>query len=469
MQNTHHSSFKQNVDLMVDEANRYLNIDESLLSAIKACNSTIKVSFPVEIDGKMQLFTGWRSLHSDHRLPAKGGIRFAPVIDEDETEALAALMSYKSALMDVPFGGSKGGLQIDPRQYTEVQRRQITKAFARALIEKKFLSPALNVPAPDMGTGPKEMGWIVDTYKSMHPEDINALGCATGKNVTMGGLTGRVEATGRGVQYGIQAFFKQPELVKQAKLNTSLDGKTVIVQGLGNVGYHAAKFLQEQDGCKIIGVIGSHDNLYNEQGIDIEALHQHRLQTGGFSGFAGAKEFGKELLYQPCDLLIPAAVQDVIHAANADRIQAKIIAEAANGPVSFDADKMLAARGVAIIPDFYLNAGGLIISYYEWVRNLQHIRFDRMNRQHNENRVKMIFDAIEQAGVSVSQSARNQFAQIGSEIDIVRSSLQYSMKTSFEQMLQAESDYGVNNLRVSGMICSVKKIAHAYQAVGTGL
>ena len=458
-------SFKANVDSMIDDANRYLNIDSGLLTNIKACNATIKISFPVEIEDRVEVFTGWRSLHSDHRLPAKGGIRYAPVIDEDETEALAALMTYKCALADVPFGGSKGGLQIDSSKYDRYHRRKITRGFASALINRGFLSPSLNVPAPDMGTGEQEMGWILDTYKSLHPDDINALACVTGKSLKVGGLIGRVEATGRGVQYGIEAYFRHHRQ-KHHSVDGDLQGKTVIIQGFGNVGSHAAKFLQQESGCRIIGIMDAGVNYYNAQGIDVEALLTHREHTHQLSGFDRAEEVGTDLLYYPCDILIPAAIQGVIDVNNADRIQAKIVAEAANGPVTQQADDILHKRGIQVIPDFYLNAGGLIVSYFEWVRNIQHIRFGLLTRRHHHRQAQLIFDAIEDAGVNISPDLKEKVFQAGHEIDIVRSSLEDCMRRSFEQMVDVQQQYRIPSLRNSGMVCALKKIAQSYQAVG---
>ena len=255
-------SFRESVDHMVDHAIQIMNLDNGMGEALKSCHTVLKISFPVKIKGKAEIFTGWRAVHSDHRLPSKGGIRFAPYVDQDEVEALAALMTYKCAIVDVPFGGSKGGLIIDPAKYSAEEMKAVSRRFARELIDKGYLSPAKNVPAPDMGTGPREMGWMVDTYRKMYPDDINYLGCITGKPVEHGGVRGRNEATGRGVQYALREFFRHPKEVKRAKLEGSLNGKRIIVQGLGNVGYHAAHFLSTEDGAKITGIIERDGALY---------------------------------------------------------------------------------------------------------------------------------------------------------------------------------------------------------------
>src|SRR3990172_5425995 len=210
-------SFSQCVNLMADRAFQVLNMDPGVATAIKSCDSIIQVNFPVNIRGRIEVFTGWRATHSTHRLPAKGGIRYATMVDQDEVEALAALMTYKCAIVDVPFGGSKGGLAIDPSRYSREEMQLITRRFARELIEKGFLSPATNVPAPDMGTGEREMAWIADTYKQLHPEDINYSACVTGNPLVRGGVRGRMEATGRGVVYVIREFFRHPRDVSAAK------------------------------------------------------------------------------------------------------------------------------------------------------------------------------------------------------------------------------------------------------------
>ena len=314
----------------------------------KSCDAVLQVRFPVEIRGKIETFTGWRAVHSAHRLPSKGGIRFAPIVNQDEVEALAALMTYKCAIVDVPFGGSKGGLQIDPRKYERSEMQLITRRFTRELVRKGFLSPATNVPAPDMGTGEREMAWMMDTYRTLNPEDINHAACVTGKPIAHGGIHGRLEATGRGVVFALREFFRHPDDLKSARLTGNLDGKRVVLQGLGNVGYHAAKILQEEDGAKIIAIIERDGALLNEQGLSIDSVRSHIVETGGVSGFGGAKyiEDGPSALEIDCDILIPAALEGQITAANAAKISAKIVCEAANGPITFEGDEILNQRGV---------------------------------------------------------------------------------------------------------------------------
>jgi len=357
-------SFRESVDRMVDRAIATMDLQPGTASAIKACNSVLQVRFPVRIRDKTEVFTGWRAVHSTHRLPAKGGIRFTPTVDQDEVEALAALMTYKCAIVDVPFGGSKGALLIDPQQYTREEMQPITRRFAVELARKQFLSPATNVPAPDMGTGQREMAWMADTYKNIYPEDINHLACVTGKPVHHGGIRGRVEATGRGVQYGLREFFRHKAAVEAAGLSGDLDGKRIVIQGLGNVGYHAAKFLAEEDGVRVIAVIEHDGAIANPAGLPIEALYRYKVANKGVAGYPDGifHADGAAVLEMPCDVLIPAALEGQITAVNAPRIRAKVIAEAANGPVTYAADKTLRERGIVIIPDVFLNAGGVVVS-----------------------------------------------------------------------------------------------------------
>ncbi|HZD52266.1 MAG TPA: Glu/Leu/Phe/Val dehydrogenase dimerization domain-containing protein, partial [Woeseiaceae bacterium] len=283
-----HQGFLASVNNMIDRAFGAMDLPRGLADQIKSTNSLYRVNFPVELRGEIKVFTGWRAVHSEHRLPAKGGLRFSPIVDRDEIEALAALMSYKCAIVDVPFGGSKGGLVIDPAAYQEPELRQVTKRFAYELSKKGYISPSENVPAPDIGTGEREMAWIADTYRMQHPHDLNAIACVTGKPVGQGGIDGRIEATGRGLQYALREFFRHPEDVKAAGLTGNLAGKRVVVQGLGNVGYHAAKFLQE-DGALIVGIAEREGALWSERGLDVESVHSFLRESGGVASYRGAE------------------------------------------------------------------------------------------------------------------------------------------------------------------------------------
>ncbi len=463
-------SFRQNVDRMVDRAMAVLELDPGVAVAIKACNSILQVQFPVKIRGEVRIFTGWRAVHSTHRLPAKGGIRFAPEVCQDEVEALAALMTYKCAIVDVPFGGSKGGLLINPRDYDRDEMQLITRRFTLELVRKGFLSPATNVPAPDMGTGQREMAWMADTYKHLHPEDINYLACVTGKPVHHGGIRGRNEATGRGVQYALREFFRHDDEVRAAGLTPGLGGKRVVVQGLGNVGYHAAKFLQEEDGVKIVAVLEWNGALVCEAGLPVEAVYRHKVEHGSLEGFPGARfeRDGTPLLEMDCDVLIPAALEGQIHGGNAGRIRARLIAEAANGPVTFEADEHLRARGVVILPDAYINAGGVTVSYFEWIRNISHIRFGRMQRRHDELRGQQMVALLEEhTGTRIPPAMKDRLLRGADELDLVRSGLDDTMRLAFQEMRDIlRSNPQVDSYRTAAYVMAIQKIARSYLDIG---
>ncbi len=463
-------SFTESVNHMADRAFDVLEIDPGIASAIKACSATLEVNFPVEIKGNVEVFTGWRSTHSTHRLPAKGGIRFATIVDQDEVEALAALMTYKCAIVDVPFGGSKGGLLIDPSKYSRDDMQKITRRFARELIRKGFLSPATNVPAPDMGTGEREMAWIADTYKHLHPEDVNYAGCVTGKPVAHGGIRGRAEATGRGVAYVMREFFRHPDCVAQAGFKGTLAGKKIIVQGLGNVGFHAAKLLQEEDGSLITGLCERDGALVNMDGLYIQSIRDHIVEHGTIKNYPNATfvEDGKSVLEMDCDILIPAAMEAQITIENADRIKARLIVEAANGPVTFEADEILQQRGVVILPDAYVNAGGVTVSYFEWVRNLAHIRFGRMERRYDETRGSHLLQAIQSmTDQPIPGWIQKELVQGADELDLVRSGLDDTMRLSFQQIKEVfDCNNKVNDYRTASYVVAIDKISRSYLDIG---
>ena len=463
-------TFRESVNLMVDRAIAAIDLDPGTAVAVKSCNAVLQVQFPVKIRGKIEVFTGWRAVHSTHRLPAKGGIRYAPYADQDEVEALAALMTFKCAIVDVPFGGSKGALMIDPSLYERDELEKITRRFTLELVRKGFLSPSTNVPAPDIGTGQREMAWIADTYKHLYPDDINYIACVTGKPVQHGGIAGRVEATGRGVQYGIQEFFRHADDVKRANMSGTIEGKRIIIQGLGNVGYHASKFLSEEDGAKITAVLERDGALINDDGINIEDLYQHITEHGTIKNFPGAvlEEDGISVLEKECDILIPAALESQITLENAERINAKLIVEAANGPITYGADEVLNKKGVVIIPDAYANAGGVTVSYFEWIRNISHMRFGRMSRRHSEQQGSHMSDVLEKmTGEKLSEQLRSKLTRGADELDLVRSGLDDTMRTSYQQIREAMlSMDNVNDLRTATYVVAINKIARSYLDVG---
>jgi len=467
---TRERSFLDGVHRMIDDAAGFLELPPGLAEKIKQANAVYQVRFPVRFGNEYRLYTGWRAVHSEHRLPAKGGIRFSPHVNQDEVEALAALMTFKCALVNVPFGGAKGGLMIDPRAHTEEELERITRRFARELIAKGFISPSLNVPAPDLGTGPREMAWIADAYRNQFPNDINALACVTGKPVSQGGIMGRREATGRGVQYGLREFFRHEADVRRAGLEGGLEGKRVIIQGLGNVGYHAAKYLVEEDGVRIIGIIEHDGALLSVNGLDVEDVHQHIRATGGVRKYLGAEyvENGQRVLEADCDILIPAALEEQITSENAPRIRARLIAEAANGPTTPEADKILRDAGRTIIPDIYLNAGGVVVSYFEWIKNITHIRFGRMERRLDEARGSDMLDTLQQMiGRPVPDAFQQRIRRGPEEIDLVRSGLDDSMRRAYQEMQQVRnSNSGITDLRTAAFVTAMDKIATTYREMG---
>ena len=464
------STFLDGINRMFDRAVATLDLEPGLGEEIKQCNSVYQAKFPVKFKDGIKVFTGWRATHSEHRLPAKGGIRYAPIVDQNEVEALAALMSYKCAIVNVPFGGSKGGLRIDPKKYSEEDLERITRRFARELIGKGFLGPSLNVPAPDMGTSQREMAWIASTYREQFPSDMNAMGCVTGKPVSQGGVAGRVEATGRGVQFGLREMFRHIDDVRDAGLTGTVEGKRIVVQGFGNVGYHAARFLSEQDGAKIVGVIERDGAILNDNGINIEELSHYKHEYGGIKGFGGGtfEEHGDKVLEAECDILIPAANENQITVENASRIKAKLIAEAANGPVTFGADEILRKKNKFIIPDFYLNAGGVAVSYFEWIKNISHIRFGRLDRRLDENRGQTIIDVLEHvANTDVPQKFRNQLMRGANELDLIRSGLDDTMRIAYQDIRDIwRSRPKVTDIRTAAYVDAINKIATAYQEMG---
>ena len=469
-------SFRESVDLMFNRAAKLMDMSPGLEQKIRVCNSTYTVRFGVRLRGKIETFTGYRSVHSEHMEPVKGGIRYAMSVNQDEVEALAALMTYKCALVETPFGGSKGGLCIDPRQWDEHELEQITRRFAYELIKRDLIHPAQNVPAPDMGTGEREMAWIADQYARMNTTDINAKACVTGKPPHAGGIQGRVEATGRGVQYALREFFRHSADVAKAGLSGGLEGKRVIVQGLGNVGYHAAKFLSEEDGCKVIAVIERDGALLDPKGLDIEDIRQWMGKNGGLlAGYPGATHVpdGAAVLEEDCDLLIPAAMEGVIHLGNAARIKAPLIIEAANGPITFGADEILRQKGCVIIPDMYANAGGVTVSYFEWVKNLSHIRFGRMQRRAEESRSRLIVEELERLsadqhlGWTLSPDFKERFLTGSDELALVRSGLDDTMRTAYQAMREVwHNREGIEDLRVAAYIVSISRVAATYRSKG---
>ncbi|HET7152291.1 MAG TPA: Glu/Leu/Phe/Val dehydrogenase [Candidatus Kapabacteria bacterium] len=462
-------SFFDSVCQRFDRAAAFTNYPKGLLDQIKACNSVYFMQFPVRLSKGIEVISAWRVQHSQHKLPAKGGIRYSEMVNQDEVMALASLMTYKCAIVDVPFGGAKGGVKINPRNYTEEELEHITRRYAAELIKKNCIGPGLDVPAPDYGTGEREMAWIADTYATFALGQVDSLGCVTGKPVTQGGVRGRKEATGRGISYGIREALSNADDMKAIGLTPGLEGKKVVVQGLGNVGYHAAKFLSE-GGAIIIALCEYEGAIYNPQGLDVDAVVKHRTETKSILGFPGAQDLassGKGLELE-CDILVPAALENVITTANAPNIKAKIIAEGANGPITEEGEEILVQKKIMIIPDMYLNAGGVTVSYFEWLKNLSHVRLGRMDKRFEERSNISLLQAVEKAtGSKFSDDERRMATHGADEIDLVNSGLEETMISSYNQVRDIwKQRKNVPDLRTAAYICAIEKVATSYLSLG---
>ncbi len=464
------SDFFGQVNRLFDKAAAKLDYPRGLLRQIKICNSVYHMTFPLKRDdGSIEVIHAWRAEHSQHKLPTKGGIRYAEAVNEDEVMALAALMTYKCAVVDVPFGGAKGGVKINKRNYSDDELERITRRLTYELVSKNFIGPGVDVPAPDYGTGAREMAWILDTYNSLTPEKLDAMGCVTGKPVPLGGVRGRAEATGRGVFFGVREACSHAEDMKKIGLETGIEGKTFVVQGLGNVGYHSAKYFTEA-GAKLVGVAEYEGSIQSDRGIDLEALMAHRSETGSILDFPGATNLPNraDALELDCDILIPAALEGQIHSDNVANIKAKIVAEGANGPVTADANDELLARGILIIPDMYLNAGGVTVSYFEWLKNLSHVRFGRMSNRFEANTNREILKTLEAlTGRSVDEVTFRKLSVGAGEYDLVDSGLEETMVNAYNEIREISLHHGGDtDLRTAAYISSIQKIADSYLTMG---
>ena len=462
-------SFFDAVCKSFDKAASFTNFDEGILEQIKQCNSVLRLHFPVKIGDKIEVIKAYRVQHSHHKLPCKGGIRFSEMVNLDEVMALSALMTYKCAIVNVPFGGAKGGISINPKKYSTYDLERITRRYTSELIKKRFIGPGEDVPAPDYGTGEWEMSWILDTYMAMHPGEVEALGCVTGKPITQGGVHGRKEATGLGVFFGIREVCNNEEVMQRLGLNIGIKGKKIIVQGLGNVGYHSAKFFQE-NGALVVGLAEFEGSIYNETGLDIDAVVQHRKTTGSILNFPGASNFAKntDALEAPCDILIPAALENVINIDNADKVQAKIIGEAANGPLTPEADEIFNKKGILVVPDMYLNAGGVTVSYFEWLKNLSHVSYGRLEKRFMENQNSNILSQIEEmTGNKVTENQRKLLVHGPDEIDLVRSGLEDTMIKATNEILECWKQHPeIKDMRTAAFVVAINKVGTSYLELG---
>lgn len=462
-------SFFGAVEKSFDKAAAFTNWDPGILEQIKQCNAVYRMHFPVKVGDRIEVIKAYRVQHSHHKSPCKGGIRFATNVNLDEVMALAALMTYKCAIVNVPFGGAKGGISIDPRKYSPYELEKITRRYTAELIKKNFIGPGIDVPAPDYGTGEREMAWILDTYSSMKPGEIDAQGCVTGKPVTQGGVRGRREATGLGVFYGIREVCSMKEVMDRIGLPTGVEGKRVVVQGLGNVGYHTAKFF-EQEGAKIIGLAEYEGAIYNSSGLNVEEVVRHRQKTKSILDFPGATNCLSTAgaLEMECDILIPAALENVINGENAPRVKAKIIGEAANGPLTPEADEVFVKKNILVIPDMYLNAGGVTVSYFEWLKNLSHVRHGRMEKKFTENLNDLLLSQMETlTGKRISARERLEVMQGPDEVDLVRSGLEETMINATREIMDCwHKNATIPDMRTAAYVVAIDKVATSYAELG---
>jgi glutamate dehydrogenase (NAD(P)+) len=463
-------NFFDEVNQYFDQAATFTDYPPGLLAQIRGCNSVYRFDFPLRrANDQIEVIRAWRVEHSHHKTPVKGGIRYAPEVYEEEVMALAALMTYKCAIVDVPFGGAKGGIRFDPKQYAVEEVERITRRYTHELVKKDFIGPGIDVPAPDYGTGEREMSWIVDTYMALKPGQLDALGCVTGKPVTQGGVRGRREATGRGLFFALREACLQAADMKRLGLSVGLEGKRVVVQGLGNVGYHAAKFCRE-GGATIVGVAEREGAIARAEGLHEDEIAEHRKRTGSILKFRGATDLPSTAaaLEMECDVLIPAALEGVFTADNAPRVKAKIVLEGANGPTTPAADPIFREKGILVIPDIYANAGGVTVSYFEWLKNLSHVRYGRISKRHEMANELTMLRAIEKAtGKRFSDEDRLQFAKGPDEEDLVNSGLEETMIGAYHELLQIkEKTPGVPDLRIAAFLTAIHKVARSYLELG---
>lgn len=463
-------SFFNDVSMYFERAARYTDFPPGLLEQVRACNAVYRIRFPVQDDdGEIEVIEAYRVEHSHHRLPTKGGVRFGPELNQDEVMALAALMTYKCALVDVPFGGAKGGIRIDPHTVSDRFRERVTRRYTAELIKKNFIGPSVDVPAPDYGTGEREMTWIVDTFKALNPTQLDAYACATGKPISLHGIPGRLEATGLGVYYGIKEAVEIAEDMKPLGLEPGLAGKRVVVQGLGNVGYHAAHFAQAKGDAVIVGIAELEGGIHNPDGLDVDAVFQQRRETGSILDFPGARNIANsaEALELDCDILIPAALERQITAENASRIRARIVAEGANGPVDPEGERILLERGVFAIPDIFLNSGGVTASYFEWVKNLSHISFARMTKRQQEISNRRFVEMIEQVPWrKLAPAERERLIEGPSEIDFVYTALEETIATSYKRIREVWKGRTLPDLRTAAFLTAIEGVGNCYFSQG---
>ncbi len=464
------ANFYQSVDRNFDKAASFTKHPKGLLHQIKTCNAIYQMNFPIKIGNEYRVIEAYRVQHSQHRLPTKGGIRFSDMVNQEEVMALATLMTYKCAIVDVPFGGAKGGVKVSTRLYDEEQLEKITRRYTVELVRKGFIGPGIDVPAPDYGTGSREMAWILDTYQQLNNGELDSAACVTGKPVNQNGIRGRTEATGRGVFYGLRELLSYEKDCEKWGIEPGIEGKTMVIQGLGNVGSYTGLISTKEGGAIVVGVSEREGTIYNPKGINLEKLIKYRKAKGSIIGFPGTKKMKNraDWIKIKCDILVPAALESQITKQNAKLVNAKIIAEAANGPVTADAEQILLKKGCVIIPDMYLNAGGVTVSYFEWLKNLSHVRYGRIEKRFDQNAYTNIVNLIESmTGKSVSEKRKSFITRGADEIDLVRSGLEETMITAYSQIRETYNRRKkITDLRTAAFVTALDKVANDYLTMG---
>ncbi len=464
------ANFYQSVDRNFDKAASFTKHPKGLINQIKTCNAIYQMNFPIKVGNEYRVIEAYRVQHSQHRLPTKGGIRFSEMVNQEEVMALATLMTYKCAIVDVPFGGAKGGVKISTRSYNEEQLEKITRRYTVELVRKGFIGPGIDVPAPDYGTGSREMAWILDTYQQLNNGELDSAACVTGKPVNQNGIRGRTEATGRGVFYGLRELLSHEKDCQNWGIEPGIEGKKMVIQGLGNVGSYTGLISIKEGGVIVVGVSEREGTIHNPKGIDIEKLLKYRKSKGTIIGFPGTKKLKDrgDWVKIECDILVPAALESQITKQNAKMVEAKIIAEAANGPVTADAEKILLKKGCVIVPDMYLNAGGVTVSYFEWLKNLSHVRYGRIEKRFDQNAYTNIVNLIESlTGKTVSDKRKSFITRGADEVDLVRSGLEETMITSYNQIREIYNRRKkIKDLRTAAFVTAIDKVANDYLTMG---
>jgi glutamate dehydrogenase (NAD(P)+) len=465
------SSFLENTEKYFNQACQHIKGKDDLLSFIRAPKVSVEFNFPLVRDnGQIEVMKAFRVQHSQHNLPTKGGTRYSKETDLQETKALATLMTFKLSVHRIPFGGAKGGMKIDPSKYSLHELARATRRYTIEMAKKNMIGSGIDVPGPDMGTDHKTMNWMKDTINTYYGErDLFSSGCVTGKSLEHGGIDGRTESTGLGVFYGIRETFDSDEICEKIQCFKGLKGKSYIVQGYGNVGYHAAKFLKKA-GAKLIGVAEYNSSVYDENGIDPKELLEYKNQNKTLKGFPKAKSWSIDeldplkVLENECDILIPAAVEKSINLGNAEKVKCKVIAEAANGPTTFEANRILNQRGILVLPDLVLNAGGVTVSYFEWLKNIDHkemgLLYRRYERQSKQAMLKMFNP----------EASENELGSLdgATEKQIVYSGLEEIMCTTVKGMFKLATEENLS-MREAAYKIAIERVVKIYETSGISL